>query len=67
MREILEEGDELDDVVLFNNLEADAGRGPLLVDGNDHAAAGDRECRCEAAEVSTILTVKRERILTRQT
>lgn len=55
----MEEGDELDDVVLFDDLEADAGRGPLFVDGDDHAAAGDGECGCEAVEVSTISTVNK--------
>ena len=59
MREVLEEGDELDDVVLFDDLEADAGRGPLFVDRDDHATAGDGECSCEAVEVSTISTVNK--------
>jgi hypothetical protein len=34
----------LDDVILFDDLEADLVGGPLLVDGDDHAAAGDGKC-----------------------
>jgi hypothetical protein len=41
------EGEELDNVVLFDDLEADGSRGPLLVDGDDHAAAGDGESGCD--------------------
>ena len=48
MGEVFEEGKELDDVVLFDDLEADGGRGPLFVDRDDHAAARDGESGCDA-------------------
>ena len=43
VREVFEEGEELDDVVLGNDLQADCAGGPLFVDGDDHAPAGDGE------------------------
>ena len=54
MGELLEEGEELDDVVLFDDLDADVGCGPLFVDGDDGTATGDLEGGCEAVEVSKI-------------
>jgi hypothetical protein len=46
--EVFEKGKELDNVVLLDDLQADSCGGPLFVDGNDHAAAGDGEGVCEA-------------------
>jgi acetamidase/formamidase len=35
---------------LVDNLEANGRGGPLLVDGDYHASAGDGECRGDAEE-----------------
>lgn len=48
MREVFEEGEELDDGVLLDDLEADRGGGPVFVDGDHHSAAGDGECGGDA-------------------
>lgn len=48
----LKEGKQLDDVVLFHDLDANRVGGPLLVDWDDHTAAGDGEGRCDAGRVS---------------
>lgn len=50
--EVFEEGQQLNHVVLVDNLQADRVGGPLLVDGDDHAAARDGEGACNAGEVS---------------
>jgi hypothetical protein len=47
MREVFEEGEKLDDVVLFDDLQTDAVGGPLLVDGHYHTTAGYGEGVCE--------------------
>ena len=59
MREVLEEGEELDDVVLLDDLDPDVGCGPLFVDGDDGAAARDLEGRGEAIEISETKMMKR--------
>lgn len=55
MGEVLEEGDELDNVVLLDDLEANFVGGPLFVDGNDHATARYGECGGESMEISKIV------------
>jgi hypothetical protein len=52
--EVLKEGEQLDDVVLYDDLDTDRRGSPLLVDGNDHTAARDGECGRDAAYVSAI-------------
>lgn len=53
VREVLEEGEQLDYVVLVHNLQADGVGCPLLVDWDYHAAAGDGERACNSDLVST--------------
>ena len=53
VREVLEEGEQLDYVVLVHDLQADGIGCPLLVDWDHHAAAGDGERACNSNLVST--------------
>jgi len=41
VRKVFEEGEQLDDVVLFDDLKTESVGCPLLVNGNDHSSAGD--------------------------
>jgi hypothetical protein len=49
---VFEEREQLNDVVLFHDLNADRVGGPLLVDRDDHTAAGNGKGRCDAGRVS---------------
>lgn len=51
VREVFEEGEELDDVVLGNDLQADRVGGPLFVDRDDHAPPRDGECGGDSIEL----------------
>lgn len=52
MRKVFEEGKELNDVVLGNDLDSDCVGGPLFVYRHDHATARDLECRCDPVYIS---------------
>ena len=41
VRKVFEEGEELDDVVLFDDLDTESVGCPLLVNGDDHSSAGN--------------------------
>jgi hypothetical protein len=62
--EVLEEGEQLDDVVLYDDLDTDRRGSPLFVDGNDHTAARDGERGRDAAHVSVTAQVIREHAMT---
>lgn len=67
VREVFEEGEELGDVVLGHDLQADRGGGPLFVDGDYHAPAGDGEGGCDSEHVNIVFITCGFWILTRQT
>ena len=52
MREIFEEGQQLYNIILFDDLDADVIGSPLFVDWNNHAATSYRECRSDTGSVS---------------